>query len=273
MIALALTVLTAAAQATITTKKYKIADFPAKTMKVVLPSTDWLAEMLRDEMMNGWTLSPYEFCTEAEFDELRTSDQYYFLTILSGRFRKEKTPGIDMLTVLKGGEKDLDSMLEIVSLPFGPSEGYTGREGVFLGPLLAVLQDRVEKALQSDLKGYLGMPSTILLGRESKMKSIFFSEGDIAPTVTGIEREKLFDNEMYVVDEDEADELMDGHERTMTLVSYVVAPKYPGNGSYCYKMLFDVSTRELVYFRRHKLSSKRPAGFLLDDIKRIVAIR
>lgn len=267
-----MTVVTAAAQATITTKKYKIADFSAKTLKVVLPGSDWMDALLREEVRDNWTLSPYEFCTVAEFDALHASDQYYFLLIVSGRFRREKTPGIDMLTVLKGGDADIDRLLEVVSLPFGPDETLSGRESTFLGPLLSIVQRRVELAMESDLKGYLGIPSTIVLGRDSKQKTILFAESDIAIDVTEIERMKYFDDTMKVVDEDEADEAM-SERAPMTLVSYVVAPENPVNGSYCYKMLFDAESGELVYFRRHKISSRRPSGFLTEDLKRIVAVR
>lgn len=263
---------TAAAQATITTKKYKLADFSAKTLKVVLPGNDWLDALLREEVQHSWTLSPYEFCTTEDFDALHASDQYYFLMIVSGRFRKEKTPGIDMLTVLKGGDPDIDRMLEVVSLPFGPDEGFSGRESTFLGPLLKIVQRRVELAMESDLKGYLGIPSTIMLGRESKHKTILFAEEDIALSVTEIDRMKFFDEKILSVDADDADEAME-EGSWMTLVSYVVAPENPVNGSYCYKMLFDASSGELVYFRRHKISSRRPAGFLTEDLKRIVAVR
>ena len=264
--------ITAAAQATITTKKYKISDFTAKTLKVVLPGSDWMDALLREEVQHSWTLSPFEFCTVAEFEALHASDQYYFLMIVSGQFRKEKTPGIDFLTILKGGDEDIDRLLEVVSLPFGPDEGLSGRESTFLGPLLTIAQRRVELAMESDLKGYLGIPSTIVLGRESKHKRILFAEPDIAINVTEIEKMKYFDENMKIVDEDEADEAMAGRE-AMTLVSYVVAPEHPGNGTYCYKMLFDALSGELVYFRRHKISSRRPAGFLPEDLKRIVAVR
>ena len=263
---------TAAAQATITTKKYKLADFSAKTLKVVLSGSDWLDALLREEVQHSWTLSPYEFCTTEDFDALHASDQYYFLMIVSGRFRKEKTPGIDMLTVLKGGDPDIDRMLEVVSLPFGPDEDFSGRESTFLGPLLKIVQRRVELAMESDLKGYLGIPSTIMLGRESKHKTILFAEEDIALSVTEIDRMKYFDEKILSVDADDADEAME-EGSWMTLVSYVVAPENPVNGSYCYKMLFDASSGELVYFRRHKISSRRPAGFLTEDLKRIVAVR
>ncbi|MDT3366796.1 MAG: hypothetical protein LIQ26_05945 [Bacteroidota bacterium] len=263
---------TAAAQATITTKKYKISDFTAKTLKVVLPGSDWMDALLREEVQHSWTLSPYEFCTVAEFDALHASDQYYFLMIVSGRFRKEKAPGIDMLTVLKGGDEDIDRLLEVVSLPFGPDEDMSGRESIFLGPLLRIAQRRVELAMESDLKGYLGIPSTIVLGRESRHKTILFADSDISIGVTEIDRMKYFDENIRMVDEDEADEAMAGRE-AMTLVSYVVAPENPVNGSYCYKMLFDAESGDLVYFRRHKISSRRPAGFLTEDLKRIVAVR
>ena len=263
---------TAAAQATITTKKYKISDFTAKTLKVVLPGSDWMDALLREELQNNWTLSPYEFCTVEEFNSLHASDQYYFLMVVSGRFRKEKTPGIDMLTVLKGGDQDIDRLLEVVSLPFGPDEDLSGRESTFLGPLLVIVQRRVELAMESDLKGYLGIPSTIVLGRDSRHKTILFADSDLAINLTEIDRMKFFDDKMKVVDEDEADEAMAGRE-AMTLVSYVVAPEHPENGSFCYKMLFDAESGDLVYFRRHKISSRRPAGFLPEDLKRIVAVR
>lgn len=266
-------VVSAAAQATITTKKYKISDFTAKTLKVVLPGNDWLDAQLRDEVQHRWMLSPYEFCTVEEFETLRTGDQYYFLLLVSGQFRREKAPGIDFLTVLKGGAGELDKMLEVVSLPFGPDEGLTGREPVFLGPMIEIVQRRVELAMESDLKGYLGIPSTIVLGKESKQKTLLFADTDIAVCVTEVERLKYFDADMRIVPEDEADEVMSDGTRPMTLVSYVVVPEHPVNGSYCYKMLFDVESRDLVYFRRHKISSRRPAGFLVEDLKRIVAIR
>lgn len=266
-------VVSAAAQATITTKKYKIADFTAKTLKVVLPGGDWIDAQLRDEVQHRWRLSPYEFCTVEEFDALRTSDQYYFLLLVSGRFRKEKTPGIDFLTVLKGGAQELDRMLEVVSLPYGPDEGLSGRESVFLGPMLEIVQRRVALAMESDFKGYIGIPSTIVMGKESKLKTLLFADTDIAVNVTEVERLKYFDADMRIVPEDEADEVMADGTRPMTLVSYVVVPEHPVNGSCCYKMLFDVESGELVYFRRHKISSRRPAGFLVEDLKRIVAVR
>jgi hypothetical protein len=58
-----------------------------------------------------------------------------------------------------------------------------------------------------------------------------------------------------------------------TLCSYVVAPFDPQNGSWCYKMLIDAGTHELLYFRHHKINARNWAGFLPKDIKAIYARR
>ena len=46
----------AGAQAQITTKKIKIADFPEKITKIVLTGNDFYDLALRDEIAAGWTL-------------------------------------------------------------------------------------------------------------------------------------------------------------------------------------------------------------------------
>ena len=70
------------------------------------------------------------------------------------------------------------------------------------------------------------------------------------------------------VDEDDVDKKM-AESAPETLVSYVVTPDEPGNGSYCYKMLIHPETHELYYFRKHRISKKYGPGFLQEDILRI----
>ena len=82
----------------------------------------------------------------------------------------------------------------------------------------------------------------------------------------------LFDEDMVITDEDEADEIMSDREAE-TLVSLVVAPSSGKNGSYCFKMLVNAETHELFYFRRHKITKKDAVGFLAEDIRKIMSHR
>ena len=268
LVALVLGSVAAGAQAKIETKKYKIADLPTKTVKVVLTGNSFMDGLLRAEVRRVWTLSPYEYCTEADFDQLRSSDDYYFLRVVSDRFKNGD--GIDMLTLLKGGSgKELADMLEVATLPLCASEGSSGREAVYFGILLEVLQKQAERAMDSDIRGYMGIPPTLWMGSAVKGKTILFAEGDLSIGVTAVDRHKILNEKTLVVDEDEVDERFSAGEDL--LVSYCVAPENASNGSWCFKMVFDAGTRELVYFRKHRISSSHPAGFQVKDLRKIVS--
>ena len=113
--------LMASAQAQINTKKVKIADFTQKVTKVVLPGNAFYDGAFQEVISSRWRVSPYEFCDLSEFEKLKNSDQYYFMMMTQGQFRKETEPGIQFITLVKGGSdaaEGIDSMLEVVTVPF-----------------------------------------------------------------------------------------------------------------------------------------------------------
>jgi hypothetical protein len=267
--------LTASGQAQILTKKAKISDITDKTVKIVLTGNDFVDSDLIEEVKNRWRLSPYEFCTLKEFNDLKTDSDYYFLMFVKGQFRHESTPGITFLTLVKGGEeatKSIDKMLNVVTMPFAASEEPSGREFVFLPAFLDIIQDYARKALESDLHAYAGLSNYSMNIIKAENKRIYFSKNDLSKKITETVLKKYFDEDMLVMNEDTADKAFT--DKTFnTLVSYTVSPSAPVRGSYCYKMLIDAYTHKLYYFRRCKINVKKGSGFITDDIKRIAAVR
>lgn len=271
LITAALFPLLAGAQAQINTKKIKIADFPEKVTKVVLTGNDFYDLALRDEIAAGWTISPYEFCTIDEFNTLKHNDDYYFLITADGKFKKENEPGLTFLTLVKGGKgasQGISKMLEIVSLPIASAENPSGREFVFMPAFIDIIQDYTAVAMNKDLNGYLGLGSNTESLMNAQNMDIVFAECDLASDVDRAFRDLQFDSDMSVADEDEADSMMES-AKPETIVSYVVAPDEPVNGSYCYKMLIHPESHKLYYFRKHRISKKFGSGFLQEDILRI----
>ena len=267
--------LMAGAQAQITTKKFKIEDFTQKVTKVVLNGNPFYDTSLKEEIAARWRISPYEFCSLDEFDKLKGNDKYYFLMLTHGQFRKETAPGLQFLSLVKGGQgadEGIGGMLEIVSLPFASAEYPTGRELVFLPALLDIIQNHTTLAMQNDFNAYGGLSNTAHKLKETAGMTIVFSEDDLNSMVSRAVTNMTFDQEMVLTDEDSADEYM-LENVPGTLVSYVVVPTEPMRGSYCYKMLIDSQTHELYYYRRHKISAKAGAGFLPDDIEKITKAR
>ena len=260
--------LMAGAQAQITTKKVKIEDFTQKVTKVVLNGNPFYDTSFKDEVAARWRISPYEFCTLEEFEGLKGNDTYYFLILTQGQFRKETAPGLQFISLVKGGQgadKGIGDMLEVVSLPFASAEYPSGRELIFLPAFLDIIQNHTLEAMENDFNAYGGLSNTAQkLGKAGNM-DIVISEDDLNSLVS---REMTDSEGMTVTDEDDADSYM-LDEVSGTLVSYVVAPSEPVKGSFCYKMLIDAQTHELYYYRKHKISPKAGVGFLPEDIERI----
>jgi hypothetical protein len=263
--------LIAGAQAQINTKKIKIADFPQKITKVVLTGNEFYDLMLRDEIAAGWTLSPYEFCTLEEFNSLKHSDEYYFLITADGKFKKENEPGLTFLTLVKGGKGASDGiskMLEVTSLPIASAENPSGREFVFMPAFIDIIQDYTTAAMDKDINGYAGLGSSTENLMKAQNMELVFADCDLAEDVDRAFRDLNFDSDMTLADENSADKIMEAGT-SEKIVSYVVAPDEPGNGSYCYKMLIHPESHKLYYFRKHRISKKYGVGFLQEDILRI----
>jgi hypothetical protein len=273
ILAAAIIPMIAGAQAQILTKKVKISDFTEKMTKVVLTGNEMFDLSLQEEVKARWRVSPYEFCTWEEFMNDRNSSDYYFLLTTSGQFKKETEPALDMFSLVKGGTgATINSMMEVMFMPFASAQDPSGREFVFLPVLLDIIQSHTLKSMEKDLNGYVGLSGySTNMSRTGNMQ-IVFSEDDLNSEITTEYRDLNFDSDILVTDEDSADDYVIENAPN-TLVSYVVAPTGGNIGSYCYKMLINAQTHEIYYFSRHKISRKYGVGFLTEDIKRINSYR
>ena len=260
-------------QAQITTRREKLKDFTSKTTKVVLTGDEFLDEAVKESVAATWTVSPYEFCSNEEFQNLKGNADFYFLMVVKGQFRRESEPGIDMLTLVKGGEgadKSINDMFEVVSFPLRSTEDPSGREFVLLPAFLKIIQEHTTSLTDTEMKAYSNIGAKD--SKRLRIKRIFFWAEDFAPQVDEQTKRSLDEDILIKEDEDEVDEIFS--EGTFnTVVSYVVAPSEPVNGSICYKMLIGSDNHELYYFQKNKITAKSGKGFLSSDIKSIKLLR
>lgn len=276
--AVALTALvpqTAMAQAQINTKKVKICDFTEKTTKVVTTGNVFYDNVLKDEITARWRISPFEFCSLKDFEELKENDNFYFLITTKGQFRRESEPGLQFLTLVKGGKKaenGIDDMLEIVSIPLCSADSPSGRELLILPAYLDIIQNFTLDSMEKDINGYTGLANYTMNLADTKGLDVIISEEDLGNDVD-MEKIKSYERKgIKVLEEDDADEYII-NQTPGVLVSYVAAPTDAKSGSYCYKLLIDITNNRLCYFRKHRISKKVGAGFLQEDIKRIAISR
>ena len=260
-------------QAQIYTRKEKLKDITAKTTKVVLNGDEMLNEAIKESVAASWTMSPYEFCSVEEFEKIKTSDKFYFLLVAKGQQRKESEPGIDFLTLVKGGEdasKSINDMLEVVSFPLRSASEPSGREFILLPAFLSIIQEHAQNLTSSEVKAY----STLSAEDTKKLaiKQIYFSKDDFAPQVDDKTIESLDQDIIVKEDEDDVDEVFTQGTYN-AVVSYVVAPTEPVNGSVCYKLLIGADNHKLYWYKKHRISARSGRGFLAGDLRTINQIR
>jgi hypothetical protein len=272
-IAAAFVCLSLFAQGTVTTRKYRLNDFTDKVTQVVLPGNSILANALKQEVTNLWKASAFEFCTSAEFEARKTSDQYYFLLLADSASKDNGEEGITFLTLLKGdaaAANGLSKMPEIISLPVCPAEGNSGRELLYLGALVGAVQDFALAAMESEKTAYqMDGWFNEKYAQDGKKKRIYLALTDISMEVSERDGEKYLDDDILLCDDEEEANRMFQLGSYNTLVGFVVAPSVPTNGAWCYKLLVDAETHTLYYLRRHKISNHAGVGFLTDDLKRM----
>lgn len=265
-------VIPAFSQGRVTTRRYRFADFPDKITKVVMSGDEIIDSAIREDFVENWAISPFEFCTAEDYTALRDKPDFYFFLVTEGKFKGEDQPGIRLLTLEKGGPDDPDSPTphtEVVSLPLSPTGLVNGRELLFLPALTDAIRQYMTAAMESEKVAYTNESWFNRRLGDTRTMRIFLAESDLSERVTEAQKRRFLDEDFLLMDEDETDAAYaDGTFNT--LVSYVVAPQAPVPGaSWCYKMLFSAEDGSLMYLHKHKITPRTGVGFLAEDLRRI----
>ena len=214
-------------QISVFTKKQRIADFAAKTTKIVLTDNEAFDLCLKSEIASRWRISPYEFCSRAEYENNKSSSKYYFL------HSEKKESGLTEMTLTRGGGKggssNLDSRLDVVSVPVDIR---------YMAIIIDIIQNYVEDAKVSETKGMLGLKSY---------------NGNLRR----VTRKKLY----YANREDEyfTDSLI--YNSAPCLVAFSITPDKPSPKAKAALCIASADTHELYYYKKLKFSVEADRNF------------
>jgi hypothetical protein len=262
---------TISAQRVIKEAKNNFNNFGTKVTKVVLPGTGLVDMSIIDAIKKGWKISPYEFCTPAEYDKIKEDTSFYFLMRTDGIFGNEYEPRLEYLTLIKGGpefRKGLFSSADIISLPLQAKDDESGQILSFIPAYIDIIQNYIYKVQKGILLSFTGESSYGESLSEIKGKTILFNDSCIGYPTRKDEMKWTFRGRAESVSEDEIEKALSQPEPDL-VVSLVISPAGNPIGGYCYKLLIGTENHELFFFRKHKISSRLPAGFTKEDIKKI----
>lgn len=247
-------------------------DIPYRMTKVVIAGDNSMTDLIfKNAVEESWNISPFEFCSYEEFDLIKTDTNYFFLMRLDKKHRSENDPAMEFVCYLKGNEKAADNisaMPELIALPLFPENDGSDRIYSYLPAYMNIIQNYLQKIV--DGRAYPSKRGVIQPGvfEKNRNTKVLLRKGDLVYRPTMQEFERMFRGRAEEVNQEAIDlALADGTPNT--LVSLVVAPSEIFGKAYCYKMVISADTHELLYWKRHRLTPKKGAGFLKADLKRI----
>ncbi len=260
------------AQSKIFSKKENLKDMGEKTLMVILNNNSLVNLTIKDAVNSNWDLSKVEFGNMEDFNKAKTDTSYYFLIRTDGQFKKENDPGIEFLSLLKGGPDaimGIANMYDVLSLPLQSIDDGSGYILPFIETYIKIMKTHVQRIQESKIAATIGI--SWYSNRLSKIgkRNILINENDLSDFTTAEFVNSKFKERGKVTDEDTIEEALE-KRLSGILVSLCIAPQEPqDSGSYCYKMLIGADDGELYYYRKQKISAKKPKGFLPEDINKI----
>ena len=260
------------AQPKLFTKKDNLKNIGEKTLMVVTDNNSLINLSLKEAVGKNWDLCKVDYCNMKKFEQIKEDSSYFFLVKVAGQFKKEDDPGIEFLSLLKGGSEaimGIENMYEVLSLPLQPLDDGNGYILPFLDIYVNIFKSHVRRIQDSKIANTVGL--SWYSNRISKIskKSVLINEEDMSEMITAEYINDTFKENGKVVDEDFISSAIEKKSADI-LVSICIAPQEPqNNGSYCYKMLVGADDGELYYYRKQKINAKNPKGFLPEDIKKI----
>lgn len=263
----ALLPLLSTAQAQLQTKNFRISDICERTLEIVLTGDIMMDAEMREEIPNVWHISPYEFCTQKQFEERKRSEEYYFLTVTDSYFGRNSGSCIRSLTLFKGDPdagEGTDGMYRITTIPFYGTDNVDGRHIAFLPALTGILQEQVKVILDKDFN--IGdmvhvKPSNAM---RAWSKPVMIAREDIAFPLD----KSLKSRNIITTDAEQVEECIRTRDPRY-MVGYSVGPATPSPDAVCFTMVIDAQSHELHYFHRRNVSATLQTGFDKADFRAI----
>lgn len=263
---IALVCLAAAGQAKLQTKKFVISDLPQKSMKVVLTGNELLDVAFREAVSEVWNICPFEFCSQSDFEILKKSPDYYFLTVAESK-------GTRFVNMYKGTEtagEGLDGMYRVLRSPFSSADAQDGKEMLMFPVLMSIFQDQVDKMMHSPIN----MNGTVNTGTEQWFNKgfkgvIYLDEADLTFPKENSLLSYYAGNDILYVDTDEMENIINAAQAG-DVVCYVVAPAEPVDGAENFTMLIDLHERKLLYIHGSKITESKPRGLRENELRSFI---
>lgn len=229
---------------------------------------------IKPAIENSWKITPYEFISSTQFEEMRSDINKSFLVKLQVKFSADKLEATYnfLCVVLGAAVKRHTDLPDICSVPLGyasvPEDSYTYK----LESLIRFAQNHIRmldenpQLIKSNIFDYYNKNR-----KETKTKELWLLEQDIEPNIRSqSEVRKLYPHPFKIVTKDDLEKAIAEKNENIVYL-HKVGPEGTRLQARCYKILIGAGDDQFYYFNYHMINrnKKRGDGFLPKDFKKI----
>ncbi|TRX65784.1 hypothetical protein [Carboxylicivirga sp. M1479] len=229
---------------------------------------------IKEVMESVWTLTDFEFISNAEFEDKRNDPSYSFLITTVATFDADKTKARYNFLSLLMGETDTDvrNLPDLCSLPLSylrvedTSYAYKVEAFVrFIQDHVSLMNERPELIKANAFKYYNKNVTSL------SDKTLLVVKEDLSPEVNTIGKLKsIYPYNIKIVTQDEVEDAIERKDEN-TVFMHKVGPEGTKYKARCYKMLIGADSSTFYYFDYHMVSKKNRDGLLEKDLKKMAS--
>jgi hypothetical protein len=227
---------------------------------------------IKKAIENSWKITPYEFISSTQFEEMRGDISKSFLVRLAVKFTGDKLEATYhfMSVVLGSGVRKHTDLPDIVSVPLGystvPEDSYTYK----IESLVRFAQNHIRildenpSLIKSNIFQHYNKQR-----KETRNKELWLLETDIEKNVRSLATiRKNYPHTVRIVTKEDIEKAI-AEKNDNVIFLHKVGPEGTRLQARCYKMLIGAGDDQFYYFNYHMISKKNGDGFLAKDFKKI----
>jgi hypothetical protein len=229
--------------------------------------------VIRNIMENTWTITPYEFIDDAEFEAYRNNSDYSFLMITIASFEKDRTKArYKFLSLLMAERaKSVGNMPDLCSLPLGYVDVEDDTYSYKLEAFLRFMQNHVKLMLEDP--SLIGSDPFNFYNRKKKdelqSKTLYLVKDELAKEIdTEAEIKDIYPHEFEIVTREEVTQAIKDRRGDVVFL-HKVGPEHTRIRARVYKMLVGAGEPTIYYFDYEMAKKAADDAFQEKDLKKI----
>jgi len=254
------------------TKEEYAAFLKTKTLVVmdVNPMTDFNFK-IKEVMETVWTITDYEFISNAEFEQKRDDPSYSFLLTTVATFKADNTKArYNFLSLLLGqSDKQVRDMPDLCSIPLSYMRVDDTSYAYKLEAFVRFIQDHTKlmhqqpELIKANALKHYNKNTKSLQG-----KTLYLVKEDLTPDMNTVGKIKtIYPHKVQIVSQAEVESAIERKDKNVVFM-HKVGPEGTKYKARCYKILIGAdNSSQFYYFDYHMINKKNRDGLLAKDFK------